>query len=132
MPRSKAQDDNLKKGKATRFKSGEKAAKSGRKGGIASGEAKRKKKLLKECLDELLEKEWENRKGEKMIGSELISVAVFRKAMAGDLKAYELVRDTAGQKPVDKVMLAEVDQNTINEVEAMVLGGDDANPKAGS
>lgn len=132
MPRSKAQDDNLKKGKATQFKRGEKQARIARKGGIASGEAKRKKKLLKECLDELLEKEWENRKGEKMIGSELISVAVFRKAMAGDLKAYELVRDTAGQKPIDKVMLAEVDQNTINEVEAMVLGGDDANPKAGS
>lgn len=131
MAQSKAQLDNLKKGKATRFKKGEKQAKIGRKGGIASGQAKRKKKLLKECLDELLEKEWENRNGEKMAGSEAISVALFKKALAGDMKAFEIVRDTAGQKPVDKVMLAEVDQNTINEVEAMVLGEQDDNKEAG-
>ena len=98
------------------------ARKRGKAGGIASGKARRRKKLLKECLDELLEKEWENRQGEKMSGAEAISVAVFKKALAGDMKAYEIVRDTAGQKPVDKVMLAEVDQNTINEVESMVLG----------
>lgn len=101
------------------------------KGGKASGEARRKKKLLKECLDELLEKDWENRKGEKHSGAEAISIALFKKALAGDIKAYETVRDTAGQKPVDKVMLAEVDQETINEVEKMVLGEDDAIEKAG-
>lgn len=131
MAQSKAQLDNLKKGKATQFQKGEKQAKIGRKGGKASGEAKRKKKLLKECLDELLQKEWENRNGEKMAGSEAISVALFKKALAGDMKAFEIVRDTAGQKPIDKVMLAEVDQNTINEVEAMVLGEQDDNKKAG-
>lgn len=47
MPR-KEQSENLKKGKATQFKSGQKAAESGRKGGIASGKAKRKKKALAE------------------------------------------------------------------------------------
>jgi hypothetical protein len=91
-----------------------------RKGGKASGEARRKKKLLKECLDELLEKDWENRTGEKHSGAEAISIALFKKALAGDIKAYETVRDTAGQKPVDKVMLAEVDQETINEVEKIM------------
>jgi hypothetical protein len=105
--------------------------KSGSKGGKASGVAKRKKKLLKECLDELLEKEWENRQGEKHSGSEAISIALFKKALAGDIKAYEVVRDTAGQKPVDKIMMAEVDQKTIDEVEAMVLGEDDDNQKTG-
>lgn len=131
MAQSKAQLDNLKKGKATQFKKGEKQVKIGRKGGKASGEAKRRKKLLKECLDELLEKDWENRQGEKHSGSEAISIALFKKALAGDIKAYEVVRDTAGQKPVDKIMMAEVDQTTINEVEAMVLGEDDDNQKTG-
>ena len=101
------------------------ARKRGKAGGIASGKARRKKKLLKECLDELLEKEWENRQGEKMSGAEAISVAVFKKALAGDMKAYEIVRDTAGQKPVDKFVMAEVDATTISEVEAMVLGAKD-------
>lgn len=108
------------------------ARERGARGGKKSGEAKRKKKLLKECLEELLEKEWENRNGEKMAGSEAISVALFRKALAGDMKAFEIVRDTAGQKPIDKVMLAEVDQNTINEVEKMVLGAENDNSKAGN
>jgi hypothetical protein len=103
--------------------------KNAAKGGRKSGEVRRQKKLLKDCLDELLQREWENRQGEKMSGSEAISVAVFKKALAGDMKAFEIVRDTAGQKPIEKIMMAEVDQTTINEVESMVLGEDDDNPK---
>ena len=45
MPRTK-QNENLKKGKATQFKTGEEQAKIARQGGIASGIAKRKKKTL--------------------------------------------------------------------------------------
>jgi len=103
--------------------------KNAAKGGRKSGEVRRQKKLLKDCLDELLQREWENRQGEKHSGSEAISIALFKKALAGDIKAYEVVRDTSGQKPVDKIMLAEVDQTTINEVESMVLGEDDDNQK---
>ena len=47
MPRTK-QNANLKKGKATQFKTGEKQAEIARRGGIASGKAKRKKKTLAE------------------------------------------------------------------------------------
>lgn len=47
MPRTK-QNENLKKGKATQFKAGEKQAEIARRGGIASGKAKRKKKALAE------------------------------------------------------------------------------------
>lgn len=131
MAQSKAQLDNLKKGKATQFKTGEKQAAIAKKGGIASGEAKRRKKLLKECLDELLEKDYMDKKGNKASGAEALASTLFKKALAGDLKAFELVRDTAGQKPVERVMLAEVDQKTINEVEAMVLGEDNADKKTG-
>lgn len=116
--------DNIKPIRSTK-----EARKRGKNGGIASGKARREKKLLKDCLDELLQREWENKQGEKMSGSEAISVVVFKKALAGDMKAFEIVRDTAGQKPVDKIMLAEVDQTTINEVENMVLGEDDDNQK---
>lgn len=95
--------------------------KNAAKGGRKSGEVRRQKKLLKDCLDELLQKEWENRQGEKMSGSEAISVAVFKKALAGDMKAFEIVRDTSGQGVVQKVMVAEVEQSMIDEVERMVL-----------
>jgi hypothetical protein len=72
-----------------------------------------------------------DKKGNKASGAEALASTLFKKALAGDLKAFELVRDTAGQKPVERVMLAEVDQKTINEVEAMVLGEDNADKKTG-
>ena len=101
------------------------------KGGKASVKARREKKLLKECFDILLDKEFTDKKGKKATGAETLALTVFQKAQRGDLKAFELVRDTAGQKPIDKVMLAEVNEETINEVESMIFGGDDANSETG-
>ena len=121
--KERPQNKNLEKGKATRFKSGEKAEKSGRKGGIASGVAKRKKKLLKDCLEELLEKDYLDKSGNRATGAETVSIALFRKAQAGDIKAFEVLRDTCGQKPIEKVMITEVDQDTINEVERFIMAG---------
>lgn len=96
-----------------------------RKAGKASAEARKKKKLLKDCLDILLEKDYTDKKGNKASGAEALASTLFKKALAGDLKAFELVRDTAGQKPVDRVMISEVDQATIDEVEKMMNEADD-------
>lgn len=102
------------------------------KGGKNSVESRRRKKLLKECFEVLLDKDFKGKDGKIATGAETLAMTVFQKAQRGDLKAFELVRDTAGEKPVDKVMVAEVDQKTIDEVEAMVLGGDDADTETGS
>ena len=77
----------------TRFKAGEKQVEVARKGGIASGESKRARKTLKEELLILLEN------GNTQ---EQISLAVIKKALEGDIKAYETIRDTIGEKPVEK------------------------------
>lgn len=90
---------------ATEFQSGEQAVKNGQKGGIASGEARRNKKLLRECLEMLLEKEISDKNGNKMTGAEAMAAKVFQQALQGNLKAFEIVRDTAGQKPVEKVQM---------------------------
>ena len=65
-----------------------------KKGGIASGEARRRKKTLKEELIALLETNDNNNK---------ISVAILQKALNGDIQAFTTIRDTIGEKPVDKV-----------------------------
>lgn len=101
------------------------------KGGKNSVESRRRKKLLKECFEVLLDKDFKGKDGKIATGAETLAMTVFQKAQRGDLKAFELVRDTAGEKPIDKVMVAEVDQKTIDEVEAMVLGGEDADTEAG-
>lgn len=81
-----------------------------KKGGIASGEARRRKKDLRLALEALLEKEYNNGKGEKISGAELLAYKQFDKALKGDTRAFEVVRDTAGQKPVEKVEVAKIDK----------------------
>ena len=101
----------------------EEAAERGRKGGINSVKSRQRKKLLRECLEELLDTEQEvkiNGVTLKKTNAELLSVTLMKKALKGDVKAFEVLRDTAGEKPIDKVMVADVDQSVIDEVESMV------------
>lgn len=91
-----------------------------RKGGKKSAEVRRNKKMLRDCLDILLERKITDESGKKVTGAEALAVRLFEQALSGDLKAFELVRDTAGQKPIDKVMVSEVDPNVIDEVELLV------------
>lgn len=73
------------------------------KGGIASGEARRAKKTMKEMLDYLLEKEIANSKtGEIVTYREAILTSCIKKAIKGDVKAAQFVRDTAGEAPINK------------------------------
>lgn len=88
-----------------------------RKGGIASGKARREKKLMRETLDVLLSMPMKNGKfadvesirsfaalkGKNISVQDAILIAQVQKAMKGDTKAAEYVRDTIGQKPVDSV-----------------------------
>ena len=101
----------------------EEARRNGAKGGINSVKSRRRKKLLRECLEELLDIEQEvkiNGVTLKKTNAELLSVTLMKKALKGDVKAFEVLRDTAGEKPIDKVMVADVDQSVIDEVEEMV------------
>lgn len=95
-----------------------------KKGGVASGEARRAKKSLREAMKILMEADLTDKKtGQTMTGTEAMAAKAFQAALKGDWKAWELVRDTAGQKPVDKVMISEVEPDVIAEVEAMVNDG---------
>ena len=106
----------------------EEAKKNGRKGGIASGEARRNKKMLRDCIDYLLEREDKtvlNEEGIPMSGAEQLAYNLFVKALgetdtAKAAKAFEVLRDTAGQKPVEKVVVSEIDTDVIDEVERMI------------
>ena len=96
-----------------------------KRGGIASGEARRRKRDLRMALEALLEKDITDKSGRTMSGAEALAIKQFEKALKGDTRAFETVRDTAGQKPIDKVQISEIDQNIIDEVEAMVLEDDE-------
>ena len=95
-----------------------------RKGGIASGEARRAKKSLREAMQILMDADLTGKDGKTMTGTEAMAAKAFQAALKGDWKAWELVRDTAGQKPVERVMVADVEPSVIAEVEAMVNGSE--------
>ena len=75
-------------------RSTEEARERGRKGGVASGQARREKRALREYLEARLEI-----KSGDMIAAEAITVALVDKALSGDVRAYETIRDTLGQNP---------------------------------
>ena len=58
--------------------------------------------------------------GEKISGGQAWLRWVLKEAAKGNMKALEMIRDTAGYKPVDKVMVADVEPSVIAEVELMV------------
>lgn len=71
----------------------EEAREKGRAGGIKSGEVRRARKTLREELIALLSK------GDTQ---ERLSLAQLEKALSGDTKAFEVIRDTIGEKPTEK------------------------------
>lgn len=107
-------EENLKNGVATQFKSGDEAVENGRKGGIASGESKRRRKTLKEELLLMLEDE---------TIQQSITAALIREAMegnnAGSVRgAFETIRDTIGEKPTEKVEM-KTDMNIMQSAERL-------------
>lgn len=116
-----ANDQNLK-GHGFNEITAEKQRAIASQGGKASVEARKRRKTLKEELLALLSQGDTQNK---------VSVAIIDRAMNGDVKAFETIRDTIGEKPVDKVMISEVDASVISEIENIVLG-EDANADKGT
>ena len=91
-----------------------------RNGGLASGEARRKRKTLKEELLLMLSD------GDVQ---EKISIALINEAINGNnagsvTKAFEVIRDTIGERPVEKVQTTQtvVDMSAFSteEIKAML------------
>lgn len=84
-----ANKDNLKP-----VRTKEEARERGKKGGIKSGEVRRERKTLKDELLLILATGNTQNK---------VSLAIIKKALSGDTKAFEVIRDTIGEKAVEKV-----------------------------
>ena len=103
-------------------KSPEERSRIARMGQIASTEAKRRKKTFREAMEAILEKEVLDKNGNKIDLLTAISAKQIEKAGKGDTKAFEVIRDTIGQKPVERVEITEWDTKIAGEIEAYVDG----------
>lgn len=84
--------------------------------------AKRREKgdLRRLCQIWMEEEVGTGKDGERITGGQMMVRVAVKEVSKGNPKFWELLRDTAGFKPVDKVMVAEVDPAVIDEVEQMV------------
>ncbi len=92
-------EENLKP-----VRSKDEARERGRKGGIASGKSRREKKTLTETLKKLLESTYEYN-GQTIDGFTMACAALFKQAQDGNVKAFEVIRDTVGEKPIAGINL---------------------------
>lgn len=90
------------------------ASEAGKKGAAKANETRRRKKKLKDALQIILElpASPKNKEQLRFIGIEddqemnnqmLIAVAAFQRAMKGDVRAMEFIRDTTGNMPMNKL-----------------------------
>lgn len=102
-----ANEKNLKG--FTSNQSREEAVKNGQKGGIRSGEVRRERKAMREQMEMLLKLPPINAQAkqkikelgidEKEIDNQmLLMVAIFNKAMKGDIQAVNVVRELIGER----------------------------------
>ena len=117
-----ANEQNLRK------LSTEEAREIGKIGGQRSGETRRMKKTLKEQMELLLSLPVKDESTKGFIESlgidpdvidnaTAITLSMYQEALKGNTKAYELIRDTIGEKPTDKLSIEEVPQIVLNRPE---------------
>lgn len=78
---------------------------------------------LENALKEILSKSYKDNDGEVIDGAQLIARRLFKRAIEGSTAAFQLIRDSVGERPpqLQKVELEkEVDPEVIAEVEDMV------------
>ena len=113
-----ANEQNLKP--FTSNQSHEEAVKNGRKGGWKAQENRRRRKTFAEMFEVFLAEEHTDKKGNKMTGMDILTMAVIQKASKGDLKAFEIIRDSVGEKPIEKIATIDIPDDVRNKIESLV------------
>ena len=143
--------ENLQKGKATQFRTGEEQARIARAGGVASGKARRKKAAAKKAFSEALvalpkitpaaaenlikmglpEEDLENTDNQA-----LIAYAMIQKAMQGSVAAASFLMEMTGEDAYTKIQKERLsverkklalEQKRLEMEEKKLFGGDDEN-----
>ena len=120
----------------------EQRAEYGRKGAEKANETKRKRKEMRETLDILLNmplkkgkvysaeeiKSFADLNGKNITIDQALMVKLIQRALKGDLSAISMVRDTVGEKPVEKVEATVTknpfDELTADELRELIAKGD--------
>jgi len=108
-------------------------------GGKASGVTRRKKKTMQEVLDKYLHMKIKQSTAEKRLKEigfdttylDAIMYSALKKAMEGDIKAIEFIRDTIGEKPKDNIVVDKANSqfdDILEQLQDVKVEGVDDNP----
>lgn len=100
-------------------------------GGKASGKARRKRKAIKEQLEMFLSLPLKDDKAKtlmKSMGVDIddidnqmaLVVSMWKQALSGNVQAFNSIRDTVGERPIEKVEVANKIDDTVKELEKML------------
>lgn len=117
MPRGQNPNSlaNLEQGKRA-FKNKETA----RRAGQNSQKVQKAKKTFREEFEAELAAILKDSNGKETTVKNAITKTAVQKALRGDLRAIEFIRDTVGEKPAENIVLFEADPAVITEIEMMV------------
>ena len=105
------------------FETGDERAKNA---GKRSGKKRKARKTLREDLLAVLTKlEIPQKDGKKMPVQEALSTSLIKAALNGNVRAYEIIRDTIGEKPVENVSIVASNFAALDEAFAGLDGEKD-------
>lgn len=101
----------------TQFRAGAQQVETARKGGKASAAKRAERKTFREGLLLLLNEPLKDKDGKasSRTTQDAIIAALVKRAASGDTRAFELVRDTIGEKPVQDVAITTGDFSALDE-----------------
>ena len=103
----------------TSDQSHEEAVKNGRKGGKASGKKKQEPKIFREAILAVLSEPLKDKNGNEHPSGMNVQEAMIRgvigRAIKGDPRALEVIRDTIGEKPVLDVRASTGDFSALDD-----------------
>ena len=105
------------------FEPGERAREIGRHGGRNSQKKAKERKTLREDLLAVLTNMEIPQKGKNIPVQEALSLSLIKAALNGNVRAYETIRDTVGEKPVDNVSIAVSDYSALDDAFSKINKG---------
>ena len=127
-----ANNKNLINGRATQFRSGEEAAKNGKKGGIASGKARRERRTFRELTELVLSAKNDDedlRDFAAMFGIEdpnnklLTVLGMVKAAIGGNHNAFDRLLELSGENTETTSTEEEKQENLLKAIKKAVDGG---------
>lgn len=109
----------------TQFRAGAQQVETARKGGRASAAKRRERKTFREGLLLLLQEpiKKDGKETDKTTQDAVIAGLV-KRAISGDVRAAEFIRDTIGEKPVEQISVNAPDPAIMAEIATRMAGDD--------